>query len=118
MKQIKNHVQVIGRLGAEPEVKWLENGKKVARFSLAVVRICINKQGERRPKLQWHNVTAWGPMATAAEKLLHKGTQVTVSGALNVRSFINKSGFRRNVSEIVAGDLFVPQTQLAFPEVA
>jgi len=115
MKKIKNHVQLVGRLGAKPQVKVLESGSKVARFSVAVTNTYTNKKGERVTDVQWHAVSVWDKLADVAEKLLHKGTQVTLGGKLNVRSFVNKQGIRRSSNEIVANELFVPQTQLAIP---
>jgi len=107
MMNIKNHVQLIGRLGANPEVKILENGHKLARFSVAVTETYTTKSGERVNDVQWHSIVAWGSLATIAERILQKGTQVTVDGKLFNRSFTNKEGIKRNTTEIVANELFV-----------
>ena len=104
---MKNHVQLIGRLGANPEVKILENGTKLARFTLAVTETYRTKKGEKVNDVQWHSVVAWGNLADIAERLLHKGTQVTIDGKLFNRSFTNKEGLKRNITEIVANELFV-----------
>ena len=104
---MKNHVQLIGRLGANPEVKILENGTKLARFTLAVTETYTTKKGEKVNDVQWHSVVAWGNLASIAERLLHKGTQVTIDGKLFNRSFTNKEGLKRNITEIVANELFV-----------
>ena len=113
MMTIKNHIQLIGRLGAEPEVKILENGNKVAKFNIAINESYTNKQGERVTDVQWHTVVAWGNLATIAEKILHKGTQVTVDGRLLKRSYVTKDGAKRTVTEIVASELFVSYQQQA-----
>jgi single-strand DNA-binding protein len=113
MKNIKNHVQVVGRLGANPEVKILENGKKLARFSVAVTETFINKKNEKVTNVQWHPVIAWGNLAGIAEKLLAKGTQVTVDGRLANRSYVSKEGVKRSITEIVVNELFVPSTRPA-----
>ncbi len=104
---IKNHVQLIGRLGANPEVKILDNGTKLARFSVAVTETYTTKNGEKVNDVQWHAIVAWGGLANIAERLLHKGTQVTIDGKLFNRSFTNKEGVKRNMTEIVANELFV-----------
>jgi single-strand DNA-binding protein len=113
MKTIKNHVQVMGRLGADPQVKILDNGTKVARFSVAVNDNYTNKKGEKVSSVQWHQVVAWGNLATIAERLLHKGTQVTVDGRLSVRSYTAKDGTKRTVTEIMANEMFAFQQQAA-----
>lgn len=104
---MKNHVQLIGRLGANPEVKVLENGTKLARFALAVTETYTTKKGEKVNDVQWHSVVAWGQLASIAENLLQKGTQVTIDGKLFNRRFTNKEGLKRSVTEVVANELFV-----------
>ena len=104
---IKNHVQLIGRLGAKPEVKVLESGKKLVRFQLAVNERYTAANGEKVNKVQWHSIVAWGHLAGIAEKLLQKGTQVTIDGKLESHRYINKAGENRTSVEIVAQELFV-----------
>jgi single-strand DNA-binding protein len=113
MNTIKNHVQLIGRLGANPEVKVLENGNKLARFSVAVTERFKNKSGDIITDVQWHSVIAWGNLATIAERMLYKGSQVTVDGKLVNRSYTNKEGEERNTTEVVANELFVYHKQSA-----
>jgi single-strand DNA-binding protein len=113
MMNIKNHVQLIGRLGADPQVKILDNGTKVARFSIAVNESYTNRSGEKVNNVQWHNVVAWGSLANISEKILHKGTQVTVDGKLLNRSYTAKDGSKRTATEIVASELFVNHQQAA-----
>ena len=108
---IKNHVQLVGRLGANPEVKVLENGKKIARFSVAVSQTYTSKQGEKITDVQWHGIVAWNNLANIAERILFKGTQVTVDGKLVKRQYINKEGQKRSSTEIVANELFVQHKQ-------
>lgn len=107
MKTIKNHVQLVGRLGANPEVKVLENGNKLAKFNVAVSETYKTKNGEKVTDVQWHSIIAWGTLAGIAEKLLIKGSQVTIDGKLFKRSYINKEGEKRSITEIVANELFV-----------
>jgi len=107
MMNKKNHVQLVGRLGANPEVKIFDNGNKLARFSIAVSQTYTTKGGEKVTDVQWHPVVAWGEMATVAEHILQKGTQVTVDGRLFNRSYTAKDGTKRTSTEIVANELFV-----------
>lgn len=113
MMKMRNHVQLIGRLGADPEVKVFDNGNKVARFSIAVSGSYTNKQGERVTDVQWHAVVAWNALAGIAEKILQKGTQVAVDGKLVKRSYTNSEGEKRSVSEIVANELLVTSKPIA-----
>ena len=107
MKNIKNHVQLIGRLGANPEVKILDNGSKLARFNIAVTETYTSKNGEKVNNVQWHSIVAWGSLANIAERILQKGVQVTIDGKLFNRTDITKSGLKQNSTEIIANELFV-----------
>jgi single-strand DNA-binding protein len=113
MKRIQNHVQVIGRLGAAPQVKVMENGNRLARFSIAVSNSYLTKAGERVTDVQWHTVLAWGTLATVAERLLQKGTQLTVDGRLSNRSYTNPAGYKITITEIIADELFILQNKTA-----
>jgi len=107
MMNIKNHVQLIGRLGSDPQVKILDNGTKLARFTIAINETYTTKKGEKVSDTQWHNIVAWGNLAGIAERILHKGTQVTIDGKLFNRSFTNKEGVKRTSTEIIANEFFV-----------
>lgn len=113
MMKIKNHVQLVGRLGANPEVKLVENGNKLVRFNIAVTQTYKAKNGEKVTDVQWHTIIAWGNLAGIAEKILQKGTQVNVDGKLFNRSYTNKEGVKRVSTEIVANELFVFAKQIA-----
>ncbi len=107
MNTVKNRVQLIGNLGATPEVKSLENGNKVARFSVATSENYLNKKGEKITATQWHNVVAWGNLAGIAEKLLQKGNEVVIDGKLSSRSYTAKDGSKKYVTEVVASGLLL-----------
>jgi single-strand DNA-binding protein len=107
MMNIKNHVQLIGHLGADPEIKTLENGTKLARFAIALNETYTNKKGEKIVNTQWHNITAWGGLATIAERILQKGTHVTIDGKLVSRQYTDKEGVKRSSTEIAANELLV-----------
>jgi single-strand DNA-binding protein len=107
MMTIKNRVQLIGNLGASPEVKELENGNKVARFSLATSEFYTNKKGEKVTETHWHNVVVWGKLADIAKNLLEKGSQVAIDGKLSARQYTDKQGAKKYISEIVATEFLV-----------
>ena len=110
---IKNHVQLVGRLSANPEVKLLDNGNKLASFAIAINDTFINKKGEKVSTTQWHKITAWGSLATIAQRILCKGTQVTIDGKLVNRSYTAKDGSKRVSTEIIANELFVSFQKVA-----
>jgi single-strand DNA-binding protein len=110
---IRNHVQLVGRLGANPEVKVLDNGSRMAKFSIAVIETYTTRKGEKVTDVQWHAITAWNELAGVAERLLQKGTQVTVDGRLFNRVYTNRHGEKCTSTEIVASELFVFHKQAA-----
>jgi len=113
MMNIKNRIQLIGNLGGTPEVKELENGNKMARFSLATSESYTNKKGEKVTETHWHNVVVWGKLATLAEKLLQKGVQVAVDGKLTSRNYIDKEGVKKYITEITANEFLLLEKKQA-----
>ncbi|MFI5164085.1 MAG: single-stranded DNA-binding protein [Bacteroidia bacterium] len=107
MNNLRNKVQLIGNLGQNPEVKELNGGKKVAKFSLATNETYRNKAGEKVTDTQWHNLVAWGKTADIIEKYLKKGSEVAVEGKLLNRNYTDKEGVKRYVTEIQVSDLLM-----------
>lgn len=107
MNTLKNKVQLIGNLGQNPEVKELNDGKKVAKFSLATNETYRNKAGEKVTDTQWHNLVAWGKTAEIIEKYLKKGSEVAVEGKLLNRNYTDKEGVKRYVTEIQVSELLM-----------
>jgi single-strand DNA-binding protein len=105
MNALKNRVQLIGNLGADPEIKSFDNDRKMARISIATNEVYTNNKGERVEETQWHTVIAWGKLAEIAEKYLHKGSEVALEGKLVNRSWETKEGEKRYVTEVVAAEL-------------
>lgn len=101
---VKNRVQLEGNLGKAPEMKNFDNSK-LARFSVATSEYKKNKAGEIITETQWHSVTAWGKLADLAEKTLDKGSRVSIDGKLVSRSYVDKEGNKRYVTEIHANDI-------------
>jgi single-strand DNA-binding protein len=97
---VKNRVQLIGRLGADPVVKTLSNGSKMAKFSLATNDHYKNADGDMVEEVQWHQLVAFGKLAGLVEKFLVKGTEVSVEGKLTNRSYVDKDGVRKHHTEI------------------
>jgi single-strand DNA-binding protein len=102
---LRNQVQLIGRLGADPEVKHFDDGKVKASMRMATNGYYTNKQGEKVEDTQWHNVITWGNTATIAEKYLKKGSELAVQGKLVHRSYEDKEGHKRYVTEVVAQEV-------------
>jgi len=100
-----NKVILLGNLGKDPEVRHLESGRAVANFSIATSETYKNKQGEKVTNTEWHNVVLWTPLAEIAEKYLKKGNQVYIEGKLTSRSYDDKDGVTRYITEVVGRDL-------------
>ena len=107
MYAIRNKVQLIGNLGQLPEIRTTENGKKLARFSIATNDTYRNANGEKVSETSWHNVIAWGKLADIAEKYLTKGREVAVVGKLVHRNYTDKNGMKRNVTEVVLNEMLM-----------
>lgn len=107
MYALKNKVQLIGNLGNAPEVKTLESGKKMARFSLATHESYRNARGEKVTETQWHNLVAWGKLAEIAEKYLVKGKEIAVEGKLINRSYNDKEGNKKYITEVQVNELLM-----------
>lgn len=103
MKSLRNSVQLIGRLGKDPEVKTFSNSKK-AFFSIATTDAYKNQKGEKIEDTQWHNIVMWGKLAGIAEKYLKKGNEIAVEGKLIHRQF-ETNGEKRYITEINVNDL-------------
>ncbi len=111
MNTLKNNVQLVGNLGMNPEVKNLENGKKVAKVSMATHESYRNAKGEKITETQWHNLVAWGKTASIIEKYLKKGSEITVTGKLVHRNYIDSDNVKRNLTEIKVSELLIAGTK-------
>lgn len=107
MYALKNKVQLIGNLGNAPEVRTLESGKKMARFSIATNESYRNAKGERMTETQWHNLVAWGKVAELVEKYLVKGKEVMIEGKLINRSYNDKDGNKKYICEVQVNELLM-----------
>jgi single-strand DNA-binding protein len=105
MNSLKNRVTLIGNLGQDPETKTTEGGKKVAHFTLATKDGYKNADGQKISETTWHNIVAWNGLADTASKYLKKGREVAVEGRIVYRSYEDKKGVTKNITEIVLSDL-------------
>jgi single-strand DNA-binding protein len=107
MSTLRNKVQLIGNLGNNPEIITLDSGKKLAKFSIATNESFKNADGEKVQNTQWHNVVAWNATAEIVEKYLEKGKEIAIEGKLTSRSYDDKDGNKRYVTEIVCNELLM-----------
>jgi single-strand DNA-binding protein len=104
MNSLRNSVRLVGNLGMDPEVKSFDNNKKLAKITIATNETYKNDKGERVTDTQWHNCILWGMQAKLAEDLLKKGDEIAVEGRLSNKSYVDKDGNKRYVTEIVVND--------------
>ena len=102
-----NKVTLIGNLGKEPEIQQLEGNVSVAKFSLATTESFKDKAGKTHTNTDWHTVVLWRSLADVAHKYLQKGSLVYVEGKLKTRSYEDKDGITRYVTEVVAEQLIM-----------
>jgi single-strand DNA-binding protein len=105
MNAMKNRVQLIGNVGNDPEIKNFEGGKKLANLTIATKDSYKNEKGERVDQTEWHRVVAWGKTAEIIEKYVTKGVQVALEGKLSHRSYDDKNGEKRYISEVVISEV-------------
>ena len=104
MNTLRNNVQLVGHLGKDVEFKALDNGKAIAKFSLATNDFFKNAQNEKIQETQWHNIIAWGKTAELMNSMLSKGSEVMVRGKLMTRSYEDKEGLKKYITEITASE--------------
>ena len=105
MSTLRNKVQLIGKAGNDPEIKSFDNDRKLASLSLATNEIYRNDKGDKVEETQWHKIAAWGKTAEIIEKYVTKGKEIAVEGKLVHRSFDDKNGEKRYVTEVVVSEL-------------
>ena len=107
MNALRNKVQLIGHVGNEPEVKTVGEDKKLATLTLATNDVYKNDKGEKIEETQWHRVVAWGKTAEIIEKYVNKGKEIAIEGKLTHRSYDDKNGDKRYVTEVVVNELLL-----------
>lgn len=111
MSRSLNKVQLIGNLGADPEVRSTSNGSRVATLSLATSRQWKNQAGEKQEKTEWHRIVLWNnkgsTLADIAERYCKKGDKIYVEGSIEYRSWQDREGQTRYTTEITARELIL-----------
>lgn len=103
-----NKVILIGNLGKDPEIRHFENGGVLASFSIATSESYTDRQtGEKKENTDWHDIVLWRGLAEVAEKYLHKGTKIYVEGKLKKRSYQDREGNTRYVTEVVGEEMTI-----------
>ena len=115
MNSLKNKVQLIGHLGAAPEVKTIANGNTLARLRIATTDSYRNAAGESVKDTQWHSVVFWGKAAEIAGKYLSKGSEVMIEGRLTYREYAAQDGTKRYFTEIAGNELLLMDKKPASP---
>jgi len=100
-----NKVILIGFVGNDPEVRYVDNKTPVANFRLATSENYTNKAGEKVSQTEWHNIVLWRGLAGIAEKYVKKGTQLYIEGRIRTRSWDDRDGNKRYTTEIVADNM-------------
>ena len=100
MTHLSNQVQLIGNLGADPELITFDNGNNLCKANVAINEYYKDKEGEKQTKTYWHRVVAWGKTAELMNKLLRKGSRVAFNGKIITRSFEDKEGNNRQITEV------------------
>jgi single-strand DNA-binding protein len=100
-----NKVILIGNLGRDPEITTFENGVKKATFTLATTESYKNREGQRVDQTEWHNIVLWRGLAEVAHNYLTKGSQVFIEGRIRTRSYDDKDGNKRYITEILADNM-------------
>jgi len=102
-----NKVILVGNLGRDPEIRSLENGVTVAKFPLATSETYKNRNGEKVETTEWHNIVMWRGLAEIAEKYLKKGSRVYIEGKIRTRSYDDKDGNKKYITEIEADNMLM-----------
>jgi single-strand DNA-binding protein len=107
MNGLVNKVQLVGRLGFDPEVKIFDSGNKKASLRLATTEVYRDSSGNKQEETQWHNVVVWGKLADIVEKYTSKGAEIMIEGKLRYRTYETKEGEKKYITEIEARELML-----------
>jgi single-strand DNA-binding protein len=107
MNALRNKVQLIGRLGQDPEIVSFDDGNKMAKFSMATDDSYKNKDGEKVERTYWHNVVVRGGLVNVVESYVSKGQEIAIEGKLTNRSYDDKEGNKRYITEVMCNELLL-----------
>lgn len=102
-----NRVMLIGNLGKDPDLQYLEGNIGVAKFSLATTETYKDRSGKLVSQTEWHTVVLWRGLAELAQKYLHRGSMVYIEGRLRTRSWEDKDGNKKFATEVVGDNLIM-----------
>ena len=100
-----NRVILIGRLGKDPEVRYMPNGEAVCNFSVATSESWKDQNGQRQERTEWHNITMYRKLAEIAGQYLKKGSQVYLEGKIQTRKYTDKNGIERTAYDIIVNEM-------------
>ena len=112
MNTLRNSVRLYGNVGQDPEVKSLENGTKLAKFSLATLDKHKDAKGEWVDETTWHNLVVFGKQVDIVEKYVNKGDKLFVEGKLTNRSYEGKDGAKKYFTEVVINEILLGNNQV------
>ena len=107
MNALRNKVQLIGRLGQDPEIMTFDDGNKMAKFSIATDDSYKDKNGEKVERTYWHNVIVRGGLVNIVENYVVKGKEIAIEGKLTNRSYEDKDGNKRYTTEVLCNELLL-----------
>lgn len=102
-----NKVILIGNIGKDPIVRYIDEDIIVAKFSLATTEFIKRSNGEREEQTEWHNIVVWRELAKYVERRLQKGDKIAIEGKIKTRSWENKEGVQRYTTEIIAQNIIL-----------
>jgi single-strand DNA-binding protein len=100
-----NKAIILGRLGQDPELRYTPSGRPVANFNVATDAVWKDRDGQQQKHTEWHRIVVWGPQAETCNRYLNKGREVFIEGEIRTRSYDDKEGIKRYVTEIIARDV-------------
>ena len=100
-----NKVILVGRLGRDPETRYMPNGDAITNFSLATDEQWRDRNGERQTRTEWHNVSLYGKLGEIANQYLRKGSQVFIEGKIQSRKYTDKDGIERMAYNIIGNEM-------------
>jgi single-strand DNA-binding protein len=100
-----NKVILVGNVGKDPDVKYLDNGTAFAKFPLATSETYNNRNGEKVEQTEWHNIVVWRGLAQVVEKYVRKGALLYIEGKIRTRSYDDSTGNKRYITEIVVDNM-------------
>ncbi len=100
-----NKVILVGNLGKDPELRYTPSGTAVATFSMATTERFKDRDGNKQTKTEWHNIVVWRQLAEICGKFLHKGKQIYIEGKIQNRSYDDRDGNKRYISEVVVNEM-------------